>query len=72
MQKNLYIQTHKKILRCYKQQGRVALPCHNTDNTYEIYLSKIMLEKTQKKELEKLSGIGKSTAYTVELLESHC
>jgi len=49
MQKKSYIQIHKNILTWYKRHGRVTLPWRNTQSSYEIYLSEIMLQQTQVK-----------------------
>ena len=49
MSKKLYKEIHQNILRCYQQYGRVTLPWRNTQSSYEIYLSEIMLQQTQVK-----------------------
>jgi A/G-specific adenine glycosylase len=44
-----YKPIHKKIQEWYKINGRVTLPWRNTESSYEIYLSEIMLQQTQVK-----------------------
>jgi A/G-specific adenine glycosylase len=41
--------THQKIHHWYQEYGRVDLPWRNTDETYYIYLSEVMLQQTQVK-----------------------
>ena len=41
--------THQKIHNWYQTHGRVDLPWRNTDETYYIYLSEVMLQQTQVK-----------------------
>ena len=45
----MYEQIHKKIHNWYQQHGRLDLPWRNTDETYYIYLSEVMLQQTQVK-----------------------
>ena len=40
---------HKNIQNWYKREGRKELPWRNTQNTYHIYLSEVMLQQTQVK-----------------------
>ena len=40
---------HQNIQTWYQQNGRVDLPWRNTDETYYIYLSEVMLQQTQVK-----------------------
>ena len=49
MKKNKYPKIHQNILIWYTKEGRVALPWRNTQSSYEIYLSEIMLQQTQVK-----------------------
>jgi A/G-specific adenine glycosylase len=49
MQKQSYRKIHQNIVEWYKQYGRVTLPWRNTQSSYEIYLSEIMLQQTQVK-----------------------
>ena len=45
----MYRQTHKTIQNWYQENGRLDLPWRNTDETYYIYLSEVMLQQTQVK-----------------------
>ncbi len=49
MQKHQYGEIHQNILTWYQAHGRVTLPWRNTNASYEIYLSEIMLQQTQVK-----------------------
>lgn len=49
MQKQSYTKIHNNILSWYQQHGRITLPWRNTQSSYEIYLSEIMLQQTQVK-----------------------
>ncbi|HIO95809.1 MAG TPA: A/G-specific adenine glycosylase [Campylobacterales bacterium] len=49
VQSEKYIELHKNILTWYQQHGRVTLPWRNTQSSYKIYLSEIMLQQTQVK-----------------------
>ncbi len=49
MKKNKYRKIHQNILTWYTKEGRVTLPWRNTQSSYEIYLSEIMLQQTQVK-----------------------
>ena len=45
----MYRQTHQTIQDWYQKYGRLDLPWRNTDETYYIYLSEVMLQQTQVK-----------------------
>ncbi len=45
----MYRQTHQNIQNWYQENGRLDLPWRNTDETYYIYLSEVMLQQTQVK-----------------------
>jgi len=45
----MYRQTHQTIQNWYQEYGRLDLPWRNTDETYYIYLSEVMLQQTQVK-----------------------
>jgi A/G-specific adenine glycosylase len=45
----MYRQTHQTIQNWYQENGRLDLPWRNTDETYYIYLSEVMLQQTQVK-----------------------
>ena len=45
----MYKRTHQNIHDWYQQYGRLDLPWRNTDETYYIYLSEVMLQQTQVK-----------------------
>ena len=45
----MYKQTHQTIQNWYQEYGRLDLPWRNTDETYYIYLSEVMLQQTQVK-----------------------
>ncbi len=42
-------QTHKKIQKWYKSEGRKELPWRTSNDPYHIYLSEVMLQQTQVK-----------------------
>ena len=45
----MYKQIHQNIQNWYRLNGRLDLPWRNTDETYYIYLSEVMLQQTQVK-----------------------
>lgn len=45
----MHKQTHQNIQNWYQQNGRLDLPWRNTNETYYIYLSEVMLQQTQVK-----------------------
>lgn len=47
--RTMYKNTHLKIQSWYQENGRIDLPWRNTDETYYIYLSEVMLQQTQVK-----------------------
>lgn len=49
MQNGSYNTIHNNILTWYETHGRVTLPWRNTDTSYPIYLSEVMLQQTQVK-----------------------